>query len=50
MAEKMDHHTEWLNEYNRVVITLSTHDVGGLCQRDVALALFIDSIASRKAA
>jgi 4a-hydroxytetrahydrobiopterin dehydratase len=50
MAEKMDHHPEWFNVYNRVEITLSTHDVDGLSQRDVALALFIDSIAGRKAA
>ena len=49
-AEKMDHHPEWFNVYNRVEITLSTHDVGGLSERDVALARFIDSIAGRKAA
>ena len=50
MAEKMDHHPEWFNVYNRVDITLSTHDAGGLSERDVALARFIDSIAGRKAA
>ncbi len=50
MAEKMDHHPEWFNVYNRVEITLSTHDAGGLSERDVALARFIDSIAGRKAA
>ncbi len=44
-AEKMDHHPEWLNVYNRVDITLSTHDCGGLSERDVALAKFIDSCA-----
>ncbi len=49
-AEAMDHHPEWFNVYNRVEITLSTHDVGGLSERDVALARFIDSIAGRKAA
>ncbi len=49
-AEKMDHHPEWFNVYNRVEITLSTHDAGGLSERDVALARFIDSIAGRKAA
>ncbi len=44
-AEKNDHHPEWINIYNRVEITLSTHDCGGLSERDVALAQFIDSIA-----
>ncbi|NMG31502.1 4a-hydroxytetrahydrobiopterin dehydratase [Aromatoleum evansii] len=43
-AEKMDHHPEWFNVYNRVDITLSTHDAGGLTERDVALARFIDQI------
>ncbi len=42
MAEKMDHHTEWFNVYNRVDITLSTHDAGGVSERDIALAKFID--------
>ena len=45
MAERMDHHPEWFNVYNRVDITLSTHDCGGLSERDVKLAKFIDSIA-----
>lgn len=44
MAERMDHHPEWFNVYNRVAITLSTHDAGGVSERDVALARFIDSI------
>merc|ERR1711962_1097441 len=34
-AEKMDHHPEWFNVYNKVQITLSTHDVGGLSDKDV---------------
>jgi len=44
MAEKLDHHPEWRNVYNRVEIVLTTHDAGGLSQRDVALARFIDSL------
>ncbi len=46
MAEKMDHHPEWFNVYNRVEITLSTHDAGGLSDRDIKLAAFIDSVAN----
>lgn len=37
-AERMNHHPEWSNVYNRVVIELSTHDVGGLSQKDFELA------------
>jgi 4a-hydroxytetrahydrobiopterin dehydratase len=44
MAEKMDHHPEWFNVYNRVDVTLSTHDAGGLSERDVKLAKFIESV------
>ena len=44
-AEKADHHPEWFNVYNRVEITLSTHDAGGLSQRDIDLAKVIDSVA-----
>lgn len=44
MADKLDHHPEWSNVYNRVEIVLSTHDAGGVSARDVALARFIDSI------
>ena len=44
-AEKADHHPEWFNVYNRVEITLTTHDAGGLSARDLALARFIDAIA-----
>ncbi|XP_048472279.1 pterin-4-alpha-carbinolamine dehydratase-like [Rhincodon typus] len=41
-AEKMDHHPEWFNVYNKVHITLSTHDCGGLSERDIKLATFIE--------
>lgn len=49
-AERMDHHPEWFNVYDRVEVTLSTHDAGGVSERDVALAEFMDSIAGEKAA
>jgi 4a-hydroxytetrahydrobiopterin dehydratase len=45
LAEKMDHHPEWFNVYNRVEIVLSTHDAGGLSERDIKLAHAIDAIA-----
>ncbi|WP_300298515.1 4a-hydroxytetrahydrobiopterin dehydratase [Ferrovibrio sp.] len=45
-AEKSDHHPEWFNVYNRVEIVLTTHDAGGLSERDVALATFIESAAA----
>jgi 4a-hydroxytetrahydrobiopterin dehydratase len=44
-AEKMDHHPEWFNVYNRVEITLSTHDAGGLTALDVELARFAEGCA-----
>ena len=44
-AEGMDHHPEWSNVHGRVEILLSTHDVEGLSQRDVALAQRIDALA-----
>lgn len=45
MAEKLDHHPEWFNVYNKVTVTLSTHDAGGVTGYDVALAQFMDAIA-----
>merc|ERR1712062_446877 len=44
-ADKMDHHPEWFNVYNRVEVTLSTHDCSGLSQNDIKLAQFMDSVA-----
>ena len=48
MAEKMDHHPEVFNVYNRVEIVLSTHDAGGLSQFDIDLARAIDEIAPER--
>ena len=44
-AEKADHHPEWSKVYNNVSIVLSTHDAGGLSEKDIALAKFIDGIS-----
>ena len=44
LAEAQDHHPEWFNVWNRVEITLSTHDAGGLSARDVRLAQAIDGL------
>ena len=44
-AEKMDHHPEWFNVYNKVQLTLSTHDCSGLSDNDVQLANFIETAA-----
>ena len=43
-AEKLDHHPEWSNVYNKVEILLTTHDADGLSARDVALAKSIDAL------
>jgi 4a-hydroxytetrahydrobiopterin dehydratase len=44
-AEKADHHPEWLNVYNKLQIALTTHDVGGLSERDFQLARQISALA-----
>src|SRR3977135_1605399 len=46
MAEKMDHHPEWFNVYKTVEVTLSTHDAGGVTDKDIALARAMDSYAA----
>lgn len=45
VAEKLDHHPEWFNVYKTVSVTLSTHDAGGLTERDIALAQAMDRLA-----
>ena len=47
VCEKMDHHPEWFNVYKTVEVTLSTHDAGGLTERDITLAKAMDKIAGR---
>ena len=44
LAERHDHHPEWSNTWNKVSITLTTHDAGGLSDKDVALARAIDKV------
>ena len=47
-ADRLDHHPEWSNVYNKVSIRLTTHDSHGLTKRDVALARFVDAAALKR--
>jgi 4a-hydroxytetrahydrobiopterin dehydratase len=47
IAEKMDHHPEWFNVYNRVEVTLSTHSAGGVTELDIELARKMDELARK---
>ncbi|MBO9501535.1 4a-hydroxytetrahydrobiopterin dehydratase [Brevundimonas sp. A19_0] len=46
MADKRDHHPEWFNVYDRVEVRLTTHDAGGVTDKDVELARFMDTVAA----
>jgi 4a-hydroxytetrahydrobiopterin dehydratase len=46
LAEKMDHHPEWSNVYNRVTVTLTTHSADGLTELDIDLAIKMDMLYS----
>jgi 4a-hydroxytetrahydrobiopterin dehydratase len=45
VAEKLDHHPEWFNVYNKVEVTLATHDAGGVTARDVTMAQAMNRLA-----
>ncbi len=49
LIEKMNHHPEWCNVYNRVAVDLTTHDAGGITRKDVELARLLESIADKLA-
>ena len=45
--EKMDHHPEWFNVYNKVIVDLTTHDAGGISAKDIELAKLLDGFAGK---
>lgn len=45
LAEKLDHHPEWFNVYNKIDVTLSTHDAGGVTDNDIAMAKAMEEFA-----
>jgi 4a-hydroxytetrahydrobiopterin dehydratase len=45
-AERMDHHPEWFNVYNKVEVTLTTHDAGGVTALDLEMARLMDALAA----
>jgi 4a-hydroxytetrahydrobiopterin dehydratase len=45
--ERLDHHPEWANVYNRVTVDLTTHDAGGITQKDCDLAALLEGIAKK---
>ena len=47
LIEKMNHHPEWANVYNRVTVDLNTHDAGGITQKDLDLAALLEGIAKK---
>jgi 4a-hydroxytetrahydrobiopterin dehydratase len=48
LSEKMNHHAEWSGVYNKVSIRLSTHDAGGITERDIKMARAIDAFAGKR--
>ncbi len=48
LADKMDHHPEWFNVYNKVEVTLATHDAGGVTENDVKMAKAMDAYVSKR--
>lgn len=47
LAERMDHHPEWFNVYNKIEVTLSTHDAGGVTGKDIAMATAMEGFAQK---